>query len=263
MNIRARTWLALFLSLASAGALAESAVAVPAPHAPVTEAAGKSTDHADHHAIEESLKSALPGVKADSITASPIPGLYEVIVGPKLIYMTRDGRYLLQGSIIDAKARNDVTEPRLAVARINALKKFGDEHMVVFSPKLKKYDAYVFTDIDCGYCRKLHSEIDQYMAHGIAIHYLFFPRAGEGSDSWNKAVTVWCSADRQAAFTQAKKGQALPKKECKNPVADHYALGNAMGVQGTPMIVTGSGAILPGYVNADQLANMLEYEGKQ
>jgi thiol:disulfide interchange protein DsbC len=118
----------------------------------------------------------------------------------------------------------------------------------------------IFTDIDCGYCRKLHSEIDQYMAQGITIRYMFFPRAGKGSDSYKKAVSVWCAADKNKALTAAKKGENLDAKTCENPVDEHMALGEAFGMNGTPMIVTQKGNILPGYVPAPQLAKVLANE---
>jgi thiol:disulfide interchange protein DsbC len=212
---------------------------------------------ADTKAIEDALKQALPNVKVDSIEPSPMPGLYEVAVGPKLFYVSEDGRYLVQGSLIDIKAREDLTEKKQAGARLNALEKVGTDNMVVFKPKMGSHVAYVFTDIDCGYCRKLHSEIDSYMKEGIEIRYLFFPRSGPDTDSYYKAVSVWCSKDRNDAFTKSKKGENLPRKDCDNPVDEHLALGSAMGANGTPMIVTDKGAVLPGYVPAAQLAKIL------
>ncbi|MCU0734872.1 MAG: thioredoxin fold domain-containing protein, partial [Methylotetracoccus sp.] len=125
-----------------------------------------------------------------------------------------------------------------------------------------KYVAYVFTDIDCGYCRKLHSEIKQYLDAGIEVRYLFYPRAGEGSDSFKKAVTVWCSDNRNQALTKAKKGEALPSKTCDNPISQHMAMGTQFGASGTPMIVTEKGTILPGYIPAPQLTQVLEQEKK-
>jgi thiol:disulfide interchange protein DsbC len=211
-------------------------------------------------AIEASLEQVLPGTKPDSIQPSKIPGLYEVVVGPKLFYVSQDGNYLIQGAMIDIKAKEDVTEPRLAQARIGALGKVGADKMIVFKPKTGKKLVYVFTDIDCGYCRKLHSEIDQYLTAGIEVRYLFFPRAGAGSDSWSKAVSVWCAKDRNNALTKAKKGESVDSKSCDNPVAQHYALGNDLGAQGTPMIVTQKGNVLPGYVSADRLSKILDQE---
>lgn len=215
---------------------------------------------ADNKAIEAAVAQLLPGVKPDSIKQSPMNGLFEVTVGPKLFYVSGDGRYLIQGSLVDVKAREDLTEKRLASVRIQALDKMGSDDMLIFKPKIAKHLVYVFTDIDCGYCRKLHSEMDQYQQQGIEIRYLFFPRAGEGSESYKKAVAVWCAKDRNEALTKAKRGENLEMKECDNPVDEHMKLGNDMGANGTPMLVTAGGSVLPGYVPAAQLVKMLERE---
>lgn len=211
-------------------------------------------------AIEEAVMNVLPGMKPESIQPSPLAGIYEVVVGPKLFYVSADGKYLIQGTLVDLQSREDLTEPKLAAARLSALEKMGENNMIVFKPKMGKHVAYVFTDIDCGYCRKLHSEIDSYLKEGIEIRYLFFPRAGEGSESYDKAVSVWCAKDRNTALTRAKRGEKVENKTCDNPVDRHMALGVAMGAQGTPMIVTGGGNVLPGYVPAEQLGRMLQYE---
>jgi len=116
----------------------------------------------------------------------------------------------------------------------------------------------VFTDIDCGYCRKLHGEIDQFNAKGITVRYLAFPRSGIGAPSYNKAVSVWCDKDPQAAMTRAKNGETLPKADCDNPVKEQYELGQLIGVQGTPAIIMEDGALLPGYVPAAKLAAALD-----
>lgn len=215
---------------------------------------------ADTKAIEAALQKVLPSLKPDSIQPSPIPGLYEVTVGPKLFYMTEDGHYLIQGALVDVDAREDLTEKKQAGARLAALDKIGPQRMVVFKPKTSQHVAYVFTDIDCGYCRKLHSEIDEYLKRGIEIRYLFFPRAGEDSESYDKAVSVWCAKDRNAALTKSKKGETVEKKTCENPVKEHMRLATAMGAGGTPMIVTEKGTILPGYVPAQQLSQMMSEE---
>ena len=146
--------------------------------------------------------------------------------------------------------------------RTLAIAKMGQENMIVFKAKIPKYTVTIFTDIDCGYCRKLHSELDQYLAQGITIQYLFFPRAGKGSESYDKAVSVWCADDRNAALTAAKKDQKVPTKTCDNPVDKHMQLGAEFDVKGTPMIVTEQGNILPGYLPAKQLVEALESEKK-
>ena len=167
---------------------------------------GLSAANGDEAAVRQAMDKSIPSVKIDSVKPAEIKGLYEVIVGANIFYVSEDGKYLLQGRLVDVAARKDLTEEKLAGTRKQAIEKLGQENMIVFKPKIGKYTVTIFTDIDCGYCRKLHSEIDQYLAQGITIQYLFFPRAGKGSDSYNKAVSVWCAKNRNAALTDAKKG---------------------------------------------------------
>ena len=216
--------------------------------------------NADEAAIRQAMTKSMPSVNIDSVKPSEVKGLYEVMVGANIFYVSEDGKYLLQGRLVDVVAHKDLTEEKLSGARKQAIDKIGQENMIVFKPKIKKYTVSVFTDIDCGYCRKLHSEIDQYLAQGITIQYLFFPRAGKGSDSYNKAVSVWCAKDRNAALTDAKKGNTPAAKTCDNPVDEHMQLGADFDVKGTPMIVTEKGNIYPGYLPAKQLVEALESE---
>lgn len=218
------------------------------------------TGFADEAAIKKALGEFMPGSSVESIKASEIKGLYEVVSGGNIFYASEDGRYLIQGQLFDAVAKKNITENKLADVRKAALEKVGEKKMIIFKPEAPKHMVSVFTDIDCGYCRKLHSEIDQYLAQGITVRYLFFPRAGKGSDSYSKAVSVWCAADKQKALTAAKKGDSLDNKTCDNPVDEHMALGEAFGMSGTPMIVTEKGNVLPGYVPAAQLAKILASE---
>jgi thiol:disulfide interchange protein DsbC len=215
---------------------------------------------ADENIIKQALTKAMPSIKIDSVKPSEIKGLYEVTMGPNIYYVSDDGKYLVQGRLVDLATKTDLTEAKLSGTRKLALEKLGQDKMIIFKPKIGKYKVSVFTDIDCGYCRKLHSEIDQYLAQGITIQYLFFPRAGKGSDSYNKAVSVWCSEDRNAALTAAKRDQTLPSKTCNNPVDEHMQLGADFDVKGTPMIVTEKGNIFPGYLPAKQLAEALQSE---
>ncbi|MEY4685479.1 MAG: hypothetical protein RLZ25_1938 [Pseudomonadota bacterium] len=213
---------------------------------------------ADSKTVEAALKQELPSIKPDSITESPVKGLYEVVVGARLFYVSEDGKFLIHGSIMDLKTREDLSDRRLGAIRLKALEKVGLDNMIVFKPKIQKHFIYVFTDIDCGYCRKLHSQVEDYLREGIEVRYLFFPRAGKDSDSYHKAVTVWCAKDRNAALTRAKNGESFSQKTCKNPVDEHMALAQAMGANGTPMIVTDKGVIIPGYVPAKELVKELD-----
>jgi thiol:disulfide interchange protein DsbC len=215
---------------------------------------------ADEAAIKKAIATFMPTEQVDAVKPSEIKGLYEVNAGSNIFYASEDGKYLLQGQLFDVDAKKNITESKLGAVRKAALDKIGEQDMIVFKAPNSKYTVSVFTDIDCGYCRKLHSEIDQYLAQGITVRYLFFPRAGKGSESYNKAVAVWCAADKNKALTAAKKGDAFDIKSCDNPVDKHMQLGEDFGMTGTPMIVTAKGNILPGYVPAAQLAKVLASE---
>ncbi len=217
---------------------------------------------ADEKTIRESITKSLPTMTIDAIKPSIVKGMYEISVGANVFYVSDDGKYLIEGHLIDIAARKDLTEGRLNESHVNALKKLGTDKMIIFKPKTSKYTVSVFTDIDCGYCRKLHSEIDSYMAEGITIQYIFFPRAGKDSESYKKAVSVWCADDRKAALTAAKKGEGIKEKTCKNPVDEQMKLGAEFQIDGTPAIVTAQGQVLPGYVPAKKLAEMLKTESE-
>ncbi len=215
---------------------------------------------ADDAAIKKSLSAIMPSGKINSIKPSEVKGISEVVIGSNIFYISDDGKYMFQGHLIDINGKKDITESKLVAARKQSLDKLDKNKMVIFKPEKVKHTVTVFTDIDCGYCRKLHGEMDQYLAKGIAIQYLFFPRAGKGSSAYDKAVSVWCADDRNKALTDAKNGKDLKTKTCDNPVDEHLQLGAEFEVRGTPMIVTEKGNVLPGYVPADRLAQELQRE---
>lgn len=211
--------------------------------------------------IRAALAKIVPDLAIDSISPSPVTGLYEVMVGTQLMYVTEDGRYFVDGRIIDLQTRQDLSEPRLAQARKRLVDGVSESQMVIFGPADAKHTVTVFTDIECGYCRKLHSEIDQYGQEGIRVRYLFYPRAGQGSPAYKEAVSVWCAGDQAAqreAMTAAKAGKTIPEKTCENPVDEHMGLGQELGLRGTPAIVTENGDMIGGYVDAKRLAAQLE-----
>ncbi len=215
-------------------------------------------EKSDMAAIKKTFSEILPGAKTDSIKLSALGGLYEVVYGAQVLYMSGDGRYVIQGDLIDLANRKNLTEETRSVQRGNLVKNIQDDTAIIFSPEKVKHTITVFTDIDCGYCRKLHREMDQYIAEGIKIRYLAFPRSGVDTKSYYKAVTVWCSDDPKAAMTEAKAGVKQEKKECINPVKEHMQLADQFGVSGTPTIVFDNGEVVPGYVPAERLARMLE-----
>lgn len=211
--------------------------------------------------VKAAVAKALPEVKVDSVAASPVPGLYEVMVGTQIIYVTGDGRYFVDGRIVDLKTREDLTEPRLASVRKSAVDAVPESDMLVFAPAKYDHTITVFTDIDCPYCAKMHSQIGQYEAEGIRVRYLFFPRAGARSSSYDEAVSVWCSDDRNQALTDAKAGKTIPAKTCDNPVDEHMAVARKVGVNGTPAIMLETGDMIPGYVEPKRLAQLIARAG--
>jgi thiol:disulfide interchange protein DsbC len=203
----------------------------------------------------------VPGAKPGDIRATPIAGIYEFRQGADIVYVTADGRFGISGDIYRVADKHNLTESRRRELRLALINAVPETSMVVFSPSSPKYTVTVFTDVDCGYCRELHKHIDEYNRLGVKVRYLFFPRSGPDTDSWTKAEQVWCSADRRSALTHAKQGEALKgSAACANPVAAQYALGRAIGLNGTPGIVTENGDLLPGYAPPDVLLQELQQE---
>jgi thiol:disulfide interchange protein DsbC len=207
----------------------------------------------------------LTGVAESDLRDSAIDGFYEINVGSKVAYISTDGRFLMEGELYDLESSDNLTENSRAVARTNLLAGVDPSQMIVFSPKDRpvEHTITIFTDIDCGYCRQFHREIDQVTALGVEVHYLFYPRTGPATDSWGKAEKVWCAADRNTALTRAKLGGQVPEVTCvDNPVSDHYDLGHQVGVTGTPSVYTAGGVHIGGYLPPQQLLATLKDLGE-
>ncbi len=196
-----------------------------------------------------------------AVSKTDVAGLVVLEYGNgQILYGTADGRHLLAGDLYEFGEDGLVnrTEERRAVRRRDILASVDPDEMVIFSPKGQvQASVAVFTDVDCSYCRKLHQEMDEINARGIEVRYLAFPRAGVGSRSFEKTVSAWCSDDPHKAITELKLGNSIPDQTCPNPVAAQYELGGAVGVTGTPALVTEDGKLLPGYMPAAQLADAL------
>lgn len=257
-----------FLSAMLLGCLALGAHAAPAP-LKASNASAKSAPivkpvavfapaTSDDAAVRSGMALLAPHANIDRIRSAPIAGLSEVFVDGQLLYVTNDGKYLISGNIIQIAGKTDLTEQAHAVLRREAFKSITPAQTIVFAPPNPKYTVNVFTDVDCGFCRKLHSQIADYNREGIAVHYLFFPRTGIGSDSYNKAVSVWCAPDRRRALTDAKAGLPVAPKNCSNPVTMDYKLGERVGVDGTPAVYTMDGVQIGGYLTPLQMRQALE-----
>lgn len=217
-----------------------------------------SASATDFEAIEARLATVVPDVDQLVISETPLPGIMQVQIGGDIIYMSEDGRYLVQGRLIDMETQSDLTDAAKAVLRREQLESLDRTEMVSFGNDDAEFEVLVFTDPDCGYCRRLHQQVDEYEAAGIKIHYLAFPRAGVGSQTYDKMVSVWCAEDRQGAMDVAKAGRTPTPATCDNPVTTQYQMGQSLGVTGTPSIMTFNGDIIPGYVPPDRLRERLE-----
>ena len=205
------------------------------------------------------IKHLPPGSKLDDLQASQIPGIYQFTQGAEISYITADGKYFIDGNLYDMDSRENLTEVLRARARVAMISAVPESQMVIFGPKNPQYTITVFTDVDCGYCRKLHSEMAELNRLGVRVRYMFYPRTGPNTESWKKAEVVWCSVDRNEALTRAKAGIPLDmSKTCEGtPVAREYALGQSVGVRGTPAILTENGDYISGYMPPRELVQQI------
>jgi thiol:disulfide interchange protein DsbC len=234
-----RVWMLCVLSGFVLGAAAADA---PPPADPRAEVAKK-----------------IPGAKVEDLKPSPIAGMYEFHRDGDVGYVTSDGKYFLGGDLYDIDKGVNLTERVRMETRRTLLATIPDSETVTFSPENPKYTITVFTDVDCGYCRKLHSEIKELNRLGVRVRYVFYPQQGPGSESWRAAEAVWCSPDRADALTRAKKGETIKAENCgPTPVARQYQLGHKLNMRGTPGIFTAHGDYVTGYLPAKQLVQQLK-----
>ena len=226
--------------------------------AALVAAVNVSADADDYAEAKDAVRQLAPEIEFDSVGPAPVPGFVEIVIGAEVLYVSEDGRYLVQGSVFDVQERKDLTEARRASIRGEKLAALSVEDQLRFGPKSADHDVWVFTDIDCGYCRRLHEQMAEYNDLGIRVNYLLFPRAGVGSASFDKAVSVWCADDRHRALTDAKAGEDPTPKQCDNPVTKHFELGQRVGVSGTPAIITTSGQQVGGYLPPAELRKRLD-----
>jgi thiol:disulfide interchange protein DsbC len=240
------------------GAMALVAVSVICGDAESSAAVAAAQSPMD--AVVAKLKALRPDLPIEGARPAPIAGMIAIeMTNGSVLYASSDGRYVIAGDLFEmgdtlvnlaAKARDDKRKQLIAAVSL--------DDMAVFPAQgERKAVITVFTDVDCGFCRKLHQEVPQMNKMGVEVRYLAYPRAGVGSPGYDKLVTAWCSNDRQDAITRMKRGEELPAKTCDNPVAHEYELGHLAGLTGTPAIVLEDGRMLAGYVTADELAQTL------
>lgn len=215
--------------------------------------------------ISERLQEINPELRPDRVEPSPVADLYQVVIGGQVLYITGDGRYLVQGDMMDLELRRSVSDGLRGQVRLEQLEAHGIDNLIIYPANGDtEHVVTVFTDIDCPYCRQFHGDIDAYNDQGIEVRYVQMPRAGLGSDSHRKAVAVWCAEDRNAAMDEAKqRGDIAGDTDCDDPIEEQLALAQALGVNSTPSIITERGIMHRGLVPADELRQMLDEEKAQ
>ena len=220
-----------------------------------------SADSVDAEADIAQLKEKY--AKADEVRVTPVSGLYELRFGYRLAYVEASGRFgfLGSGDLEDVSTGTNLSEERRAELRRELMASLDEWDTLDFLPEDTQHELLVFTDVDCGYCRRLHQQMADYHRLGIGVRYLAFPRSGPDSDTWTTMQSIWCADDRSTALTRAKTGGFTPERECDSvSVKRHYELGADIGLSGTPALVTSTGRLIPGYVQPARLAAILNEE---
>lgn len=208
----------------------------------------------DLEAVRGKISAMFDEIAPEHVDASGIDGWYKIQKGAIVAYVSADGRYLMQGEMIDLDENVNLTERARSDARRDLMATLDDGAAITFSPAEVQHSVTIFTDIDCSYCRRLHAQIDDYLAKGIEVRYLLYPRNGPASRAWNTSEDVWCSADRQDALTAAKLDREFETKSCDaSMIQQHYVLGREVGLSGTPAIVLDDGTLIAGYLPPEAL----------
>jgi thiol:disulfide interchange protein DsbC len=236
---------------------------------------------ADEAAIRASIERLVPGSAVERVRPSSMPGLAEVIVGGQVVYVSDDGRFVLNGSLIDARQQRDLTEGTRNEVRAQVLDALPAEARIRYAPQsptersegaddvdtvaapgTPEHRVTVFTATDCGYCRRFHADIDAYLARGIAVDYVLIPLAGPGSAADAIAARVHCARDRHLAFTEATFGRPFEAEACESAYQQGVASAHRLGIRNTPIIVASDGRQLGGYLTPEQLSERLLATGR-
>jgi thiol:disulfide interchange protein DsbC len=258
----------LVAGFATAALAQQPAPAKPAAGKPASPSKAAPAKAAPAGAIPADVRARvvakLPGASPDDVSRSPIPGVYEITMGGLIAYVSEDGKYLLSGNVYDLDTQVNLTAARRSAARAKALASASESQMIVFGPANAKMTVTVFTDIDCGYCRKFHQQIADVNKAGVRVRYMMYPRTGPGTESWQKAEQVWCAADRRDALTRSKRGEAVKSKACGDgAIQSQYQLGSDLGVEGTPAVFTQNGDYIGGFLSPEELVQAIQESQKQ
>lgn len=241
-----------------------AASAAAAPTATAAPTLGSGVDASAMQMVQQALARLAPGVQVDVVNRAPLPGFYQVIASGQLVYISADGKYLMNGDLVDLGAKKNLNDAAWAVFRKAELAKVPAAARIEYAPANPKYRITVFTDVTCPYCRVLHEHMAELNKAGVAVDYMAWPRsgvqdeAGRPTETYKAMVSAWCAADPKAALDGAFAGREPKAASCANPVSQEFDLGVKLGVSGTPAIFTASGRQIGGYLTPAQLLEVLQ-----
>ena len=214
--------------------------------------------------IKDVLAKILPADVPYSVFSSPVSGFYQVVIGMRVVFISDDGKYMINGALIDINSRENITETASAAVRIKMLKDIPESSMIIFEGNkdgaLYGRNISIFTDVDCPYCKKLHREVPQLSEAGITIRYLAYPRNGTQTSTYQDMVSIWCAKDQKAALEQALESgnSAQVASKCNHPVQDHMMYAGMFEVRWTPFMIFDNGQAIPGYAPAVEIINEMK-----
>ena len=217
----------------------------------------------DKELISAKLENILPAdAVIESIEPSIFDGIYKVYYGDlQPIYVSQDGNFFIYGDMYQINSNRiiNITNEETKSRRVDLLSSIPSNELIIFKSKNEISAITVFTDVDCGYCRKLHSQISEYNKVGITVKYAAFPRSGIGTQTFTRMVGAWCADDPKKVITDLKNDKKLNLDFCDGqPIAKHYVIGQKLGISGTPAIITPDGELIPGYVSPEELLSRLK-----
>ena len=207
------------------------------------------------------LKPFFPTITTENIKNSELDGFYEVVLtNPQIdvLYISLDGRYVIQGAITDIELMTNLSTKRINSERINILNSIDENNKIVFKAENEQHIVHVFTDVDCPYCAKLHSNMKGMNALGITVKYLAAPIEQLHPNAQSAMEKIWCAEDTAIAMHNYKTNRYLPNSsDCINPVEEQLAISKQLGVNGTPSIFLENGSNVPGYQEPNELLNSI------
>jgi thiol:disulfide interchange protein DsbC len=209
-------------------------------------------------AVLQKLKTTFVNTPFTEVRATPISGIYEVLMGKDIAYTDATGRYFMFGNVMDMQTQRNLTQERRS--EINKVDvstlKLGDAIKTVKGDG--KRVLYVFSDPECGYCKRLEPTLQQ--LNNVTIYTFLFPILGEKSNK--SAKSVWCAADRNKAWGDYMlRSGPLLQAECETPIQRNVALGTSLGITGTPTLISGSGRMQPGAIPLEKIEELLAETG--